>query len=132
MSAIALLLQLTPLAVNPSPFMHQIILKNLFYTPNNVQVGYQVLILTPLYVAQKLGVVCGRESDVDSEHKQRWIILLESSNIVVSLTKDEFNVINPMLSVRHKAENKMPRRLIGRKSSARHLQAAMHRMKSLL
>ena len=91
--------------------MHQIILKNLFCTPNNVEVGYQVLILTPLYVTQKLGVVCGRESDVDSEHKQRWIIQVESSNIVVSLTEDEFKVINPLLSVRHKAENKIPSQL---------------------
>ena len=72
--------------------MHQIILRNLFYTPNNIEVGYQVLILTPLYVTQKLGVVCGRESDVDSEHKQRWIIQVESENIVVSLTEDEFKV----------------------------------------
>ena len=69
-------------------------MKDIFYPPKNVQVEDQVLILSPLYVAQKLGVICGWESDLDSEHKQRWIIQVELDNIVVSLTEDEFCLIN--------------------------------------
>ena len=68
-------------------------MKKISCTSKNVQVGYQVLILAPLYVTEKLGIVCGRELNLDSEHKQRWIIRVESENILMSLTEDEFHVI---------------------------------------
>ncbi|MDB9303715.1 hypothetical protein PN488_04875 [Nodularia spumigena CS-591/12] len=61
------------------------------YTSNSVQVGDKVLILRPAYVIGKVGVVCGLESSSDSPANTRWIIQIESENMVVSLTPDEFH-----------------------------------------
>jgi hypothetical protein len=68
--------------------------------PNSehIQVGVRVLILRPCYVAGKYGVVCGQESKLDSQAKQRWLIEVEnadSSVIIVSLILGEFTLVNP-------------------------------------
>ncbi|RCJ40932.1 hypothetical protein A6770_36960 [Nostoc minutum NIES-26] len=69
------------------------------HTPDPVQVGDRVLILRPAYVAGKVGVVCGRESRSDAQPSTRWLIQVESDteNIVVSLLRNEFEVISPEL-----------------------------------
>nr|WP_089092413.1 hypothetical protein [Nodularia sp. NIES-3585] len=65
------------------------------YTSNSVQVGDKVLILRPAYVIGKVGVVCGFESHSDDQASRRCIIQIESENIVVSLTPDEFQGLSP-------------------------------------
>ncbi|RUR76776.1 hypothetical protein ACF3DV_06600 [Chlorogloeopsis fritschii PCC 9212] len=57
---------------------------------NNFQLGNKVLILHPGYVAGKLGVVCGQEC----QSSQRWLIRVDLEDIVVSLTTQEFHVLN--------------------------------------
>ncbi|MDZ8188982.1 MAG: hypothetical protein RMX96_29530 [Nostoc sp. ChiSLP02] len=64
-------------------------------SPDPVQVGDRVLILRPFYVAGKVGVVCGRESPSDGQPTSRWLIEVDVENIVVSLKRQEFEVINP-------------------------------------
>lgn len=64
------------------------------HTPDPVQVGDRVLILRPFYVAGKVGVVCGRESRSDGQATNRWLIQVDVENIVVSLKRHEFEVIN--------------------------------------
>ncbi|MDH6058009.1 hypothetical protein NWP25_10890 [Chrysosporum ovalisporum Ak1311] len=60
------------------------------YTSNSVRLGDKVLILRPAYVIGKVGIVRGIESNSHSQANIRWIIQIESENIVVSLTPDEF------------------------------------------
>ncbi|MBF2004406.1 MAG: hypothetical protein IGS49_02735 [Chlorogloeopsis fritschii C42_A2020_084] len=54
------------------------------------QLGNKVLILHPGYVAGKLGVICGQEY----QSNQRWLIQVDLEDIVVSLTTQEFHVLN--------------------------------------
>ncbi|MCX7593438.1 MAG: hypothetical protein N2235_06705 [Fischerella sp.] len=63
------------------------------YTPENVQVGDKVLILSPAYVAGKFGIVLSREPFVDGQPSDRWLIQVNKENIVVSLTPNEFQVV---------------------------------------
>ncbi|MDZ8023839.1 MAG: hypothetical protein RMX35_20095 [Nostoc sp. DcaGUA01] len=67
--------------------------------PHSVQVGDKVLILRPFYVTGKVGVVCGRESHSDGQSSTRWLIQVDSDeeNIIVSLRRNEFEVITPEL-----------------------------------
>lgn len=43
----------------------------------------------------KVGVVCGMESSYDTQAHTRWIIKIASENMVVSLTRDEFETLTP-------------------------------------
>jgi len=52
-----------------------------------------VLILHPAYVAGKIGVVCAQEILSDGQASGRWLIEIDSENIIVSLTASEFQVI---------------------------------------
>ncbi len=63
------------------------------YTSKNIQVGNKVLILRPAYVIGKVGVVCGVESNSRNQTSKRWIIQIESENMMVSLAPDEFQVL---------------------------------------
>ncbi len=65
------------------------------YTSHSLKVGDQVLILSPAYVMGKVGVVCGMESSYDTQAHTRWIIQIASENMVVSLTRDEFQALSP-------------------------------------
>ncbi|MCX7592890.1 MAG: hypothetical protein N2235_03830 [Fischerella sp.] len=64
------------------------------HIPENIQVGNKVLILAPEYVAGKVGVVCGRETLLDVRSGDRWLIRLDSENMIVSLNQDEFQIIS--------------------------------------
>ncbi|MBD2535760.1 hypothetical protein H6G97_42965 [Nostoc flagelliforme FACHB-838] len=68
-------------------------------TPDPAQIGDTVLILNPFYVTGKVGVVCGREPHSDGESSIRWLIQVDSDqeNILVSLRRNEFEVITPKL-----------------------------------
>ncbi|UKP00228.1 hypothetical protein L6494_11245 [Nostoc sp. UHCC 0870] len=63
--------------------------------PKSIQVGNKVLILRPAYVAGKVGVVCSRESLLEGKASNRWLIQVDSDNMLVSLTPQEFQVISP-------------------------------------
>ncbi len=52
-----------------------------------------MLILDPAYVAGKIGVVCAQEILSDGQASGRWLIEIDSENIIVSLTAREFQVI---------------------------------------
>jgi hypothetical protein len=68
-------------------------------TPDPAQVRDTVLILRPFYVTGKVGLVCGREPDSDSQSSIRWLIQVDSDeeNILLSLRRNEFEVITPKL-----------------------------------
>ncbi len=53
------------------------------------------MILYPEYVAGKRGIVCAREIIINDKMSDRWLIQVESENIVVSLNADEFRVNYP-------------------------------------
>ncbi|MBF2009609.1 hypothetical protein ACF3DV_15415 [Chlorogloeopsis fritschii PCC 9212] len=63
------------------------------HTPEEIQIGAKVLILSPAYVAGRIGVVCGREVLSDNLPSDRWLIQVDSENIVVSLTRNDFQVL---------------------------------------
>ncbi len=58
------------------------------------KVGDKVLILRPAYVAGKVGVILDREMLSGATFSGRWLIQVDSENIVVSLTPNEFEVVN--------------------------------------
>jgi hypothetical protein len=62
--------------------------------PQKIQLGNIVVILYPEYVAGRRGVVCGREIIINEKMSDRWLIQVESENIVLSLNPDEFQVIS--------------------------------------
>lgn len=68
-------------------------------TPDPVEVGDTVLILRPFYVTGKVGVVCGQEPHSDGQSSILWLIQVDSDeeNILVSLGRNEFEVITPKL-----------------------------------
>uniref|UniRef100_UPI0035A0F02D hypothetical protein n=1 Tax=Hassallia byssoidea TaxID=482630 RepID=UPI0035A0F02D len=51
------------------------------------------MILHPAYVAGKIGVVRAQEILSDGQPSGRWLIEIDSENIIVSLTANEFQVI---------------------------------------
>ncbi len=67
------------------------------HTPNTFPVGERVLILHPAYVAGKVGVVCAQEILSDGQPSGRWLIQIDSEDIMVSLTPNEFQVITHKL-----------------------------------
>ena len=59
-----------------------------------IKVEDTVLILYPEYVAGRTGVVCGKEQFTDRQAIARWLIQVDSENMVVSLTADEFQILD--------------------------------------
>ncbi|MCP6757323.1 MAG: hypothetical protein NHB32_00830 [Fischerella sp. CENA71] len=74
---------------------YNIKLKTRLQNPQKIQVGNVVLILYPEYVAGKRGVVCAKEIIINEKMSDRWLIQVESENIVLSLNADEFQVNYP-------------------------------------
>jgi hypothetical protein len=64
------------------------------HNSENIQVGAKVLILEPAYVAGKIGVVRCPEQLSDGRLSDRWLIEVNAENIVVSLARNEFQIIN--------------------------------------
>jgi hypothetical protein len=79
-------------------FLNAEFIGGILYTSNSVQIGDKVLILRPAYVIGKVGVVCGMESNSQTQASKRWIIEIESENMVVSLTSEEFQRFSPGLT----------------------------------
>jgi hypothetical protein len=63
-------------------------------SPENIQVGTRVAILQPDYVADAIGVVIAREELVEGELSDRWLIQIIGEDVVVSLTIEEFRVLD--------------------------------------
>ncbi|MBW4476678.1 MAG: hypothetical protein KME54_07350 [Tolypothrix brevis GSE-NOS-MK-07-07A] len=63
------------------------------HTPKTFPIGERVLILHPAYVAGKIGVVRAKEVLWDGQPSGRWLISIDSENIIVSLNANEFQVI---------------------------------------
>lgn len=53
----------------------------------------KVLIQYPPYVAGKVGTVCDREVLCDGKPSDRWLIQVDSEDILVSLTPQEFELL---------------------------------------
>ena len=64
--------------------------KKLLQSSETIKVGDTVLILHPEYVVGRIGLVCGKEEFTDKEAIARWLIQVDSENIIVLLTADEF------------------------------------------
>ncbi|MBW4512953.1 MAG: hypothetical protein KME64_41685 [Scytonematopsis contorta HA4267-MV1] len=64
------------------------------YTSQLPQPGDKVLVLRPEYVAGKIGVVHEKEEVSLGKPSERWLIRIESENLVLSLSREEFKIIN--------------------------------------
>ncbi|WP_199320165.1 hypothetical protein [Leptolyngbya sp. FACHB-261] len=60
---------------------------------SRIQVGTRVQVLQPDYVAGCLGVVCAREALLDGQGLDRWLIQVDSGEVLVSLPPNEFQVL---------------------------------------
>lgn len=58
-----------------------------------IQVGDKVIVLRPSYIAGKVGFVCAKEVLSEEEVSKRWIIRIDSENIMVSLKLKEFELL---------------------------------------
>ncbi|MBW4595076.1 MAG: hypothetical protein KME46_19755 [Brasilonema angustatum HA4187-MV1] len=58
------------------------------------KIGDKVLILRPAYVAGRVGKVCAKEILSGDYPTERWLIRVDSEDIVVSLNSKEFEVVN--------------------------------------
>ncbi|KAB8331535.1 hypothetical protein SD80_023890 [Scytonema tolypothrichoides VB-61278] len=58
------------------------------------KIGDKVLILYPAYVAGRVGKVCAKEVLSGDYPSERWLIQVNSEDIVVSLNSKEFEVVN--------------------------------------
>ena len=59
----------------------------------DIQIGDKVVILRPSHIVGKIGIICAREILPDEKVSKRWIIRIDSENIMVSLTRKEFDLL---------------------------------------
>ncbi|MGB3653275.1 MAG: hypothetical protein WBA41_18920 [Rivularia sp. (in: cyanobacteria)] len=59
----------------------------------SIEVGDKVIILRPSHIAGKTGFIYAREIISDEEVSKRWIICIDSENVMVSLTPKEFELL---------------------------------------
>nr|WP_026087405.1 hypothetical protein [Chlorogloeopsis fritschii] len=71
------------------------------YYSNSIQVGDKVIILLPEYVAGKVGEIWGLEKLSGGQLSGRWLIQIDSDNILVSLNPDEFKVLDQSKEFHH-------------------------------
>ncbi|MBF2066650.1 MAG: hypothetical protein IGS39_19850 [Calothrix sp. C42_A2020_038] len=58
------------------------------------QVGDKVLVLNPAYAAGSVGIIRAEEILSDGKPSGNWIIEVISHDVVLSLTENEFKIIN--------------------------------------
>ncbi|NJN07341.1 MAG: hypothetical protein HC836_33985 [Richelia sp. RM2_1_2] len=58
-----------------------------------IQVGDKVVILRPSHIAGKTGFIYAREVFSDEEISKRWIIRIDSEDVMVSLSPKEFELL---------------------------------------
>ena len=59
----------------------------------SIRVGDKVVILRPSHIAGKVGFIYARETLPNEEVSKRWIIRIDSENIMVSLSPKEFELL---------------------------------------
>ncbi len=59
----------------------------------SIRVGDKVIILRPSHIAGKVGFIYARETLPNEEVSKRWIIRIDSENIMVSLSPKEFELL---------------------------------------
>nr|WP_232435790.1 hypothetical protein [Rivularia sp. PCC 7116] len=59
-----------------------------------IRVGDKVIILRPSHIAGKVGFIYAKEILSDEEVSKRWIVRIDSENIMVSLTPKEFELLS--------------------------------------
>jgi len=59
----------------------------------DIQIGDKVVILRPSHIAGKIGFIYAKEILSNEEFSKRWIIRMDSENIMVSLSAKEFELL---------------------------------------
>jgi len=59
----------------------------------NIKVGDKVVILPPSHIAGKVGFIYAKETLPNGELSKRWIVRIDSENIMVSLSPKEFDLL---------------------------------------
>ncbi|MEM7716005.1 MAG: hypothetical protein AAF349_20935 [Cyanobacteria bacterium P01_A01_bin.68] len=59
----------------------------------SIRVGDKIVILRPSHIAGKVGFIYARETLPNEEVSKRWIIRIDSENIMVSLSPKEFELL---------------------------------------
>lgn len=59
-----------------------------------IPIGTSVEIIQPDYVAGSIGIVLGKEEVVEEQPTDRWLIQVSSEDMILSLARDEFQVID--------------------------------------
>ncbi|WP_414622643.1 hypothetical protein [Calothrix sp. CCY 0018] len=59
-----------------------------------IRVGDKVIILRPSHIAGKVGFIYAKEILSDQEVSKRWIIHIDSENVMVSLSPKEFELLS--------------------------------------
>lgn len=59
----------------------------------SLRVGDKVIILRPSHIAGKVGFIYAKETLPNEEVSKRWIIRIDSENIMVSLSPKEFELL---------------------------------------
>jgi hypothetical protein len=57
------------------------------------QAGDKVLIISPVYVSGKSGIVCGKEVLSNEEPSGRWLVEIASERLVLSLNVNDFRIL---------------------------------------
>jgi hypothetical protein len=63
---------------------------NTSYPP---QAGDKVLIISPVYVSGKSGIVCGKEVLSNEKPSGRWLVEITSESLVLSLNANDFKIL---------------------------------------
>jgi hypothetical protein len=63
-------------------------------TSKSPKPGDEVLVLHPQYVAGKIGVIDEKETLSSGKQSGRWLVRIESENLMLSLSSKEFQVLD--------------------------------------
>ena len=58
-----------------------------------IQIGNKVVILRPSHIAGKKGFIYAKETLSDEKFSKRWIIRIDSDDVMVSLSTKEFELL---------------------------------------
>ncbi len=58
-----------------------------------IHIGDKVVILHPSHIAGKTGFIYAREMFSDEQVSKRWIIRIDSEDVIVSLNPKEFELL---------------------------------------
>jgi hypothetical protein len=64
------------------------------HSPEEIQIGARVEILQPDYMADAIGLVLAREELADGQLTDRWLIQIIHEDVVLSLTREEFRLLD--------------------------------------